>query len=286
MSKVNVYQIITDRLIALLEQGTAPWRKPWANMGLPRNAVSGKRYQGVNVYMLMGAPYESPYWLTYKQALELGGHVRKGEKGMPVVYAHGYKLQSENAENEVSEMEIVDTRFFLRYYTVFNVCQCEGVKLPYTAGGKVNNLIEIAEMIVEDMPNKPRIKHGGDIAGYSGKLDTVFMPAMGQFDGSGEYYSTLFHELAHSTGHESRLNREGIANFSRLSNSYAKEELIAEMAAAYLGAYCGIVDRTIDNSAAYLQNWIDALKGDNRLAIQAAREAQKAANYILNKTEA
>jgi antirestriction protein ArdC len=181
---------------------------------------------------------------------------------------------------------------FLRYYSVFNVGQCEDIpadKIPVQNGSQRQHCpITAAESIVAAMPKQPEIKHGGGRACYSPSLDIVTMPKPENFTSGQDYYSVLFHELTHSTGHASRLNRKGISGedgeWSAFgSTPYAREELVAEMGAAFLSGQAGIVERTLDNSAAYIQSWLARLKEDRRLIVQAAAAAQKAADFILNK---
>ena len=279
---IDVYQIITDRLIAILEAGTVPWRKPW-NYGSergPLNLVSRKHYQGINCFLLACTPHGSPYWLTYRQTQGLGGTVRKGEKGSPVIFWKIYEKDDPQAEDGKKRLPL------LRYYTVFNIEQCEGITAPEPDVGTWydHDSIAEAEAIQLAMPNPPSIAIGGTRACYSPALDHVQVPELLRYEQPEEYYCTLFHELAHSTGHKSRLNREGVTGQHFFGDAvYSREELVAEMAAAFLCGHCGIENATIQNSAAYLQNWLKALRGDKKLAIVAAAQAQKAADYILSR---
>ena len=282
----DVYQVITDRIIAQLEKGVVPWQKPWqGGEQMPRNLTSGRAYRGVNVFLLHAMCYESPFWLTYKQASELGGHVKKGERACPVVF---WKRLQVADKTEPTGNKAVP---FLRYYSVFNVAQCEDIppdKIPVQNGSQRQHCpITAAENIVATMPKKPEIKHGGGRACYSPGLDCVTMPKPEHFQTGQDYYSVLFHELTHSTGHASRLNRKGIGGedgeWSAFgSTPYAREELVAEMGAAFLSGHAGIVERTLDNSASYIQSWLARLKEDRRLIVQAAAAAQKAADFILD----
>jgi antirestriction protein ArdC len=279
----NVYEVITSRIVKQLESGTAPWHKPWKASGknsLPRSLVSGREYRGINVWTLLSSAYASPQWLTCRQARRLAGHVRQGEVGFPIVYWKFGKREVQDGD------EIMEKRSVLcLYYTVFNVEQCEGLKLrPDRPAGSQPQVepIEACEQVVDAWRGKPTIRCGGDCASYSKVIDCVQMPERTCFDSMEEYYSTLFHELAHSTGHPARLNRSSLTAFERFGDhNYSREELVAEMGAAFLAGYCGIVNRTIDNSAAYLANWLDALRNDSRMVLVAASQAQKAADLIL-----
>jgi len=274
----TAYDVVAESIIRQLERGAAPWRKPWRTE-MPANLVSKKEYRGINIFLLACQGYGSRYWLTYRQAQMLSGNVKKGEHGSKVVF---WKIDEYRKEN--SETGEIENRksILLRYYTVFNLEQCEGIKSPEPA--PVINPIDQCESIVEQMPNHP--KFGQDSrACYRPSIDTVGMPARSAFHSAEEYYSTFFHELTHSTGHPSRVGREGIMNHNPFgSEDYSKEELVAEMGAAMLCGVTGIASRTLDNSAAYLQSWINKLKSDSRLIVSASSQAQKAADYILART--
>jgi antirestriction protein ArdC len=276
MPDKDPYQIITDRVFALLEAGTVPWRKPW-NYGSvrgPLNLVSRRHYHGINCFLLACTPHGSPYWLTYRQAKGLGGNIRKGEKGSTVIlWKPMYKKDDPQA-------------VLLRYYTVFNVEQCEGVTAPKpdATTWHEHDPIEAAEAVQLAMPNRPTVVLGGPRACYFPASDYVRVPELFSYECAEEYYSTLFHELAHATGHKSRLNRCGIVGHHFFGDAvYSREELVAEMTAAFLCGHVGIENATIQNSAAYLQSWMKRLRGDKKLAIIAAAQAQKAADYILNR---
>lgn len=280
--KVDVYQVITDRVITLLEQGQIPWQKPWQSGELmPRNAISGREYRGVNVFLLHAMSYASPFWLTFNQSKELGGTVRRGEKACPVVFWKWLESDDPADKRRIP---------FLRYYSVFNVAQCDGIpadKIPsLNVTKREHSPIVEAERIVAAMPCRPEVKSGQSRAFYSPAGDYVGMPAPEHFRTGEDYYSVLFHELTHATGHESRLNRKGVGGadgeWSAFgSTPYAKEELVAEMGAAFLCGQAGIVERTLDNSAAYVGSWLQRLRDDRRLVVQAAAQAQKAADFIL-----
>ena len=283
---MDVYEIITDRIIEKLEAGTIPWHKPWSGGdGIPKNLITKKEYRGINVFMLGVSGWGSSYWLSYKQAQELGGCVKKGEKGTPVVF---WKWLTSKKEDESDEKNFP----MLRYYTVFNVEQTEGIdekKIPSLAI-KYNKIerLEQCEAITANMPKKPMLTFNEQRAYYSPTLDYVNMPKRKTFTSSEEYYSTLFHELTHSTGHASRVNRKGIdcpdGSWSSFGSvPYAKEELVAEMGASFLCGICQVENKTIDNSAAYIKSWLRKLKDDKKMVIMAAAQAQKAVDFILGK---
>ena len=279
----TVPEIITANIIEQLEQGVAPWRKPWST-SIPRNLISKKPYRGLNVFMLATQGYGSPHWLTFNQAKQLGAHVRQGEKSTLVSF---WKF-SEYAKQDHDTGELENkTSVLLRYYRVFNIEQCEGLSALQGDDHKPVDAIAECESIADRMPNPPRFEQHSQ-AFYRPSADVVGMPSRNCFESPEAYYSTLFHELAHSTGHNSRLNRfeDHATDHQFGSESYSKEELIAEMGAAMLAGMAGISQATLANSASYLQTWIQRLKADSRLIISAASHAQKAADYILGKTQA
>jgi antirestriction protein ArdC len=273
----KAYDRITDRITALLEQGTVPWHKPWkAKADWPRNFVSKKQYRGINVFLLHTMSYESPCWLTFRQASQLGGSVRKGEKACPVIF---WK-QMNVADKESGEEKKIP---LLRIYHVFNAAQCDDLKDAAPVTEEIVTL-KPAE-IVAKMPQPPVIKHGMTKAFYSPHEDSVGMPLRERFDTEEGYFATLFHELVHSTSHEKRLKRAPLAEHNGFgSDPYCKEELIAEMGAAFLCGQADIAERTIDSSAAYISNWLERLRDDKTLIVQAAAQAQKATDFILGKS--
>lgn len=282
----NTYDSITERIIQQLEQGVVAWHKPWATYGgqttAPRNLISQKPYRGINALLTLVSPYASPFWLTYKQAGSIGGHVNTGEKSTPIVF---WKFGKEEQQEPDGEITTTKTWAMCRLYHVFNVEQCT---LPGLDLGKPElpdktfNPIPGCEQVIANFAKCPPIHHAGDRAFYTPSRDAVTMPARESFDGPEEYYNTLFHELTHSTGHSSRLNREGINVPHFFGDAvYSREELVAEMGAAFLSGHCGIENKTLNNSAAYLQSWIKALRSDSKLVIVAAGAAQKAADLIL-----
>jgi antirestriction protein ArdC len=288
---MNTYEIVTDKIITLLEQGVIPWRRPWTAAGLPRNLVSKKPYRGVNAFLLSATKYVSPYWLTLKQANQLSGSVRKGEHAEVVVF---WKVdQVDHTENEsdaehISPEEKTRRRVVLRFYRVFNLEQCE---LPRAVLDKLPKIethehdpIEAAERIIAGMPSPPEIRYAGSKAFYSAITDRITLPPRELFTSAEEFYATLNHETLHATGHPSRLDRESITEAAPFgSPMYSAEELIAEMGAAFLCAEAGISPAVIENQAAYIQAWVKKLRDDGKLVIHAAAKAQKAADYILGR---
>jgi antirestriction protein ArdC len=276
---MNVYEIVTDRIIAQLEAGVSPWRKPWSSKP-PANLLSQKEYRGLNTFLLGSQGHASRYWLTFNQANKLGGHIRKGEKSSLVVF---WNIGEEKTiVNRATGAERKSKPILLRYYSVFNLTQTEGIaeKLGLDKQVPVIPSIEDCESIVAAMPNPPAREQSAR-AFYRPANDSVGMPARELFSSPEAFYATLFHELTHSTGHTSRIGREGIEQLNEFgSESYSREELIAEMGAAMLCGVTGISPAVLDNSAAYLANWIQVLKGDSKLLVQAASAAQKAADYI------
>lgn len=274
--KSDVYQIITDRIIGLLESGTVPWRKPWkGGHQAPRNYVSGKPYRGINLFLLNAVSFPSPYWLTFRQAQSLDGRIKKGEKSFPVVF---WKMFEQEEDGEKKRIP------FLRYHSVFNVAQCEGITIPTAPA--VNGTFQpigTCDEVVAHMPKRPPITHGGSFACYYPRQDSVSMPDAKMFVSSEAYYSILFHELTHATGHSSRLNRKEVTDPVHFgSDPYSREELVAEMGAAYLCGHCAIERTTLDQSASYIQDWLTRLRDDRKLVVQAAAQAQKACDFILD----
>ncbi len=284
--KDAAYEVITQAILSKLEEGTIPWKKPWVSEA-PRNLRSKKSYRGINHFLLSLSEYSNPYWLTYRQAKEYGGQVRKGEKSTPVVFWKWFentKTDEETGEEKIARIPM------LRYYRIFNLEQIDGIKPERIPAWGVEaqhdfEPIEAAEGIIGAMRQCPIIKNEGQRACYNVRSDVVTMPDPKLFKGDAEYYSTLFHEIGHATGAEARLNRfnaDDTVNFG--STDYSKEELIAEMTAAFLCDACQIVQATLDNSAAYIQGWLKKLKNEPRMVVYAAAQAQKAADFIQGVT--
>lgn len=291
--RFDAYDAITSRIIERIESGVVPWQSPSiARVGFPKNFSTGKPYSGINVFLLGSQEFQSPYFLTFIQARELGGHIRKGEKGFPVIKVGTWTRETEG-ESTADGESAVERRKFLKLYTVFNACQIDGIAFPevpkcetFTESAMAAN----ARRIVAEMPRPPTINEGRkSFPHYIPELDTVEMPSRETFRAEWRFYKTLFHELAHATGHECRLNRQSLTeNRGRYAvgeekKIYCLEELVAEMAAAFVGARAGIIEDGFENSAAYLHGWLDVLKVKDHKTwlVKAASDAQKAADYVL-----
>lgn len=290
----DVYTRVTERILSDLEQGIRPWIKPWSAAHAAGRITrplrhNGTPYKGINVLLLWGEAmangYAAPLWMTYKQAQEIGGQVRKGEHGSLVVYADRI-TKTETADNgEEIEREIP----FMKGYTVFNVEQIDGLPAHYYAQ-PVNPLpasqrIEAADRFVTS--TGADIRHGGNQAFYSPSRDLIQLPPFEAFRDAESYYATALHELTHWTKHESRLSRDfGRQRFG--DEGYAREELVAELGAAFLCADLGITPDIREDHAAYLASWLKVLQDDKRAIFQAAAHAQRAADFLqsIQKQEA
>ena len=286
-SRSDVYTRITDKIVADLEQGVRPWLKPWSvehaagKISRPLR-YSGIPYNGINVIMLWSAAvakgYSCPHWLTFKQALELGGNVRRGETGELVVYADRIKRTEIDARGEECEREIP----FLKGYTVFNAEQCDGLPAQYNAKADFPALTPMDRLESADrffVATGADIRHGGTRAYYAEGSDFLQMPPFETFHDAESYAATLAHELTHWTKHEKRLSRDmGRAKWG--DEGYAREELVAELGSAFLCADLGITPETREDHAAYIATWLKVLKDDKRFIFSAASHAQRAADYL------
>ncbi|CAN5135717.1 zincin-like metallopeptidase domain-containing protein [soil metagenome] len=304
-SRISLYDAVTTRIIGELEAGRMPWVQPWGQGGglgpaLPRNALTARRYSGVNILILWGAVIEHGYpsqsWLTFKQALEAGGSVRKGERGTTVVYADRFVPESEKTraiesgggEGDSGSLRGSDTHrakaiSFLKRFTVFNVVQCEGLRPGLAADPAPlpeREIVPLAESVIAASGVDFRI--GGSQAFYVPSYDFVQVPPQPAFFDQVNYYRTCLHELTHATGHAARLDRKLTGGFG--SKDYAREELIAEMGSAFLCASLGIVPTV--RHADYIAAWLDVLREDNRAIFRAASAATKAADWLIARHEA
>lgn len=281
----NVAQVITDQIISELEKGAAPWVKPWKSLrgipgkGRPYNPVSRTVYRGANFFWLSMQGYEMPWFITYKQAKALGGHVKAGEKGRPVVYWNIQKKGVIGENGEVSEKSSA----FLKSYTVFHVSQCEGITLPEMPKEPEPSFNSVDEVmaLIDRLALKGGLNHGGDEAYFMPSRDQINMPPMAAFPDSGSYHATLLHEAVHATGHKSRLDRLTPAAFA--SEEYAFEELVAELGAAMLCQFCGINGDL--RHAGYIGSWLKGLRGDKSFILKAASKAQSAMDWLTKAVE-
>jgi antirestriction protein ArdC len=283
----DVYSRITDKIVADLEQGVRPWMRPWnAEHAAGRITRplrhSGIPYKGINVVMLWSASvtkgYACPIWLTFKQALDLGGHVRKGETGELVVYADRITRTETNDAGEETERAIP----FLKGYTVFNAEQCEDLPAQYTAKAEPPALTPLQRIDAADRffaATGIEIRHGGPRAYYAEGPDYVQMPPFETFRDAESHAATLAHELTHATKHDKRLARD-LGRVRHGDEGYAREELVAELGAAFLCADLGITPEVREDHAAYIASWLTVLKGDKRFIFTAAGHAQRAADYL------
>ena len=271
----NPYEIITEQIIAALDRGTVPWAKPWNGVN-GHQSIDGHIYRGLNPLLLSISAeingYERPYWAGYKTAQKHGGQVRGGERGSIISHYKILKFEDKKTGEEKTIPK-------LRYLRVWNVAQIDGLEWQAPEREIVNhNPIEEGERVIAEMPDAPTINIGeNESAHYRPSSDTVTLPQLDQYPKAADYYRVAFHELAHSTGHEKRLARDLTGSFGR--EDYAKEELIAELAAAMV---CGVIgiDAGIEQSAAYIAGWRRALSEDSKLIVTASSAAQKAADWI------
>ena len=274
----KVYKIVTDRLIKMLEQGVVPWRCPWSG-GIPMNFISKRPYSGINILLLGMLNYKYPYFLSRNQVTVLNEKIKSGEKSNLVIFYRAYRQKKKNKDEKSGneETEII-TKYVLRYYSVYNIDQTT-IKVPQKA--KFNPILA-CDQVVSKMPLKPMIISKHQKAYYSPVQDIVNMPEFNSFKDSESYYSTLFHELVHSTGHQSRLNRDTVTLSHAFGDSqYSEEELIAEIGAAFLSAHSGISNHTINNSAAYIEGWLNVIEKDSRFIFKCSKMAKEAMEFIL-----
>lgn len=297
--KFDAYQMVTDRVCAMLEKGIKPWSRPWSTtQSYAWSGNDGRVYSLLNQILL--ADPEKDYktieeleadvageWLTYAQAQERGGQVRKGEKGRKIVFFKVYDKHITETDENGNEVEKINHFPVLRAYTVFHIRQCDGLCQKYHTDG--DKLFDFSDDVTAESVAKAYIKREGitynqikgNRAYYSPELDLVVTPLKAQFERQEQYYATLFHELTHSTGHESRLNRiNKQAAFG--ADDYSTEELVAEIGSASILATLGLeTDTSFNNSTAYIKNWLNALKKDKKMIVVAAARAEKAIRLIL-----
>ena len=291
--RIDVYEEVTNQIIAMLEAGTRPWSPSWASgpSSLPLRH-EGTPYRGVNVLLLWSAAmvrgYTNPYWMTYKQSVELGGQVRKGEKGNLVVHAGTFTPKDANAdESGAGDGENEDrTRSYLKKYVVFNIEQIDGLdmtKYPAPHVEAKNRDQRDLELEAAFARYGVPYSEGGSSAFYNPAADSIRMPAFADFESGNAFYATLGHETVHSSGHKSRLNRETLYGYGKSTAIRAAEELIAEIGAAMLCAQLGMAPTEREDHAAYVASWLTSLRNDKRAIFRAASAAQAASEFILAK---
>ena len=279
---LDIAQTITDSIIAELEKGATPWVKPWKTLrgtpgaGMPYNPVTGTVYRGINHFWLSMQPYDVPYYFTFKQVQAMGGSVKAGSKGVPVVFWSINKKDGKDANGDT----VTSSYAFIKHYYVFNVSQCEDVTIPalpetpepsFDASQDVMNVIDRLEL-------KGGLSHGGDSAYFRPSTDSIAMPAMAAFDRPEQYHATLLHEAVHATGAKHRLDRDFSKSRRFGDEHYAAEELVAELGAAMLCAHLGINGDL--RHAGYIENWLKALRNDKRYILTASAQAQKALDFL------
>jgi antirestriction protein ArdC len=292
--KLDIYERVTEIVLKRLEEGVAPWQAPSiARVGFPQNFLTKNHYQGINVFLLGSAGYASPWFLTYKQARGLDGQVRKGEKGHLIVKYGTFEKESPPENSPSGDTETMK-RGYLRGYTVFNSSQIDGIDFPEIKHPdyQPSEQVALAQKIIDEMPNPPKLEEGPHACPhYRPAEDLVGMPARETFTSEERFYKSLYHEFTHASGHSSRLARKtllenkGMMASGTAKQTYAKEELVAEMGAVFLTAHAGIVMDDFENMTAYLQSWLTVLrvKENRRWIVEAASQAQMAAKFVLNE---
>ena len=291
-TKFNLYQDITDKIIEALENGVGPWIKPWndsgAQFGLHRNAVSDHVYRGINVLLLNLVTFEKGYtdprWVTFNDAHKLGGYIKKGEKHTKIVFWKFLDLKdkTEGETTRSDEKQPKKVIPLLRFYRVFNVEQCANLKLKDLPKPDNTTVLGETNENAETILSIPTIKIGGSKAAYYPNHDFIQMPPREAFESLDHFFVTGFHESVHWTGHESRLNRVFGKRFG--DNSYAFEELVAEMGAAFLGGHVGLSFKEMRHPE-YIQSWINKMRDDNKAIFTACRLAQEATDFVMDKVQ-
>lgn len=285
----DVYQIINEKIIKALESGTVPWRKPWRDTagGLPRNLVTKRQYRGINLLLLLLENNEQNLFLTAKQAKDIGAKVKEGERGRIVTYWKPLEKQDGDLDTAES-LNSEKGKYILRYYIVYNISQCEGIPekmIEPPVGIGSFTPIQVCDEIVAGMQNCPEIRFKEQKAYYDPLRDFINMPKKKSFATEPSYYSTLFHELVHSTGHFSRLKRSTLIEMSEFgSDQYSHEELVAEIGSCYLLNEAHITQE-FEQNVAYMHEWTSRLKSDKRLLFSACTQAQRAVDYIIGVNE-
>lgn len=277
---------VTNQIISELEKGNVIWKQPWKNLGLCKNLITNNSYTGFNQFYLnwkmQERSFKSPYFMTFQQAKSIGAKIKKGAKSIQIVFWKKF------SNEKVDEIEIANNvRIYPFVHYVFNIDEIENVDPIYLRNiateQKEISTFENCEKLISEMQNIPEIKFGGDKAYYAPTQDYIQIPIIKQFDSAENYYSTLFHEIIHSTGHKSRLDRFSENTLPTMfgSEDYSKEELVAEIGATFLNAHCGIKEQVFDTSVAYIKGWLKTLKSDPKMIFSASTKAQKAYTFLV-----
>lgn len=283
---LDIAQTITNRIIAELEKGSVPWVKPWKALkgtpgaGMPYNPLSGTLYRGINHFWLsmMQGAYPEPYWVTFKQAQQVGASIKPGSKGVPVVYWSINKKESKDSNGDT----VTSAYAFIKHYYVFNVAQCDDLVIPAlpTEPEPTFNPDANVIAIVDRLGLENGLTHAGDSAYYNPTRDFICMPPMAAFNHANGYHATLLHESVHATGHKSRLDRDFNKSKRFGDESYAFEELVAELGAAMLCAKLGVDGEMQSNHVAYIANWLTVLRNDKKAILTASAKAQQALDWL------
>jgi len=276
-TKKDVYSIATEQVLRHLERGKVPWLISFTDAGMPQNLINRRPYRGINSLLLAALGYSKNVFLTPKQIETEGGHVKDGEEGHIVFYWNWNGVKKGNGDDKPPSPQ-------LRFYRVYNIIQCIGIKRKAPKVRKPRNPLEMCVAIVGNMPHCPAIRHGIAPPGYISTIDGIDIPHKEDFRNDELYYATLFRALIHSTGHESRLNRKEVMEATLTDLAYySTEELIGEIGASYLASWAGIQYGETTEQSEYVNGWIEKFKRDTHLIVYASSHAQRAVDYILNR---
>ena len=295
-SRHDVYQLVTDIILEKLEQGVIPWKQRWSAQGLAANYLTQKPYRGINALLLNSLGLSQPYFLTFRQAKQLGGHIRKGAKSLPIVFWQWY-YRHQATGKKLTEPEakalpdtLVERTAFLRSYRVFPIHDTEGITINLPATESLapdEDILTRGFQPLHSMPHPVAVKTQTNTPFYHPTHDYINMPAMNTFASEEAYFQVLYHEICHATGHAKRLNRSSVTDPQPFGSwIYSQEELVAEMGASFLSNIMGLQSEVeLTDAAAYIQGWLKVLRDDKRFVIEAAQQAQRAVDYILTNTE-
>jgi len=269
----DIFEVVTNQMIKQLGEGIIPWRRPWQACW-PTSYTTNKGYQGINTFLLQ-SQYESPYWITFRQAQKMGGSVRAGEKGRPIIFADRVVKEGQNEKGEFS----IRILSFIKYYTVFNWCQTKGLAEKSPTDRDNQQIVSAEELLRR---RSPHIETDLKKAYYCSHSDAIYLPTLDQFDSSEDYYAAAFHELIHWTGGAGRLSRETLRDYHMGTDVRSQEELTAEMGAAFLCQIAALdTSQTLQNSTAYIGSWLKALQNNPKWVLKASKQAREAVEFVL-----